>query len=287
MDWKEYEKLIYSEFQIRYPDCEITHNAYIEGKLSGVNRQIDVLIVATIAGNKFITVVDAKMYNKPIDVKGVEEFLSMVNDVGAQRGLMVTTKGYTPAALMRAHMDSTDIELDILTLAEYLEFQAPAGLPYSNGRGVFLSAPFGWVIDGKRREGTVTMLYQRGLDLDLAGLSHEFAYVNFWHTDEPHSPSTLDELLSLQSDNLIDEDPYVEITYPNPTRDIKYPSCVRLAKRSTHPAWEYTGLIEFENFIFFVVVFTNPETSNRNLRKLLEMMHWAVPFEILKNNQAQ
>lgn len=287
MDWKEYEQIIYSEFQNRYPDCQIAHNAHIEGKLSGVSRQIDILIEATIGGNKFITVVDAKMYNKPIDVKGVEEFLSMVDDVGAQRGLMVTTIGYTQAALMRAHRDSTDLELDILTLSEYLELQAPVGLPYSNGRGVILQAPFGWAVDGRRHEGTVAMLYQRGIDLDTAGHSHEFAYVNFWHTDEPESASTLDELLRQQLESLQDEDPNVEISYPNPARNIQYPTCIRLAKRSRHPAWEYTGLIEFENFIFFVVLFTRPETANRNLRKLLEVMHWVIPFEIRQNNQVQ
>ncbi len=98
MEWREYEKIITEELQLRYPENQTTWNVHLLGNLSGVKRQIDILIEAEIGGNKFLTVVDAKMYNKPIDVKDVEEFLGLVKDVGAHRGLMVTTIGYSTAA---------------------------------------------------------------------------------------------------------------------------------------------------------------------------------------------
>src|SRR5262249_50080346 len=47
-------------------------------------------------------VIDCKDYNKPVDVKGIEEFYGLLTDVGAQKGVMVCPKGFTEAAKNRA-----------------------------------------------------------------------------------------------------------------------------------------------------------------------------------------
>ena len=42
-------------------------------------------------------VIDCKDYSKPVDVKGVEEFYGLFQDVGAQKGVLVCPKGFSEA----------------------------------------------------------------------------------------------------------------------------------------------------------------------------------------------
>lgn len=277
VEWREYEKIITKELQLRYPENQITWNVHLLGNLSGVKRQIDVMIEAEIGGNKFLTVVDAKMYNKPIDVKDVEEFLGFVKDVGAHRGLMVTTIGYSAAALERAHRDLADIELDVMSLEEFKAFQAPVGIPFSGSKAVILPAPFGWVIDNSSASQFTAVLYQRGKTFDEAAKSSEWAYFQFWHKNVHGTQLNVVDLIEKQNADLHEENQNTEISYINVPDSIKYPARIRLAKRPNHPALEYTGAIEFEDFIFFIVLFTLPQVANRNQRKLIEALSRVTP----------
>lgn len=278
MDWREYEDAVCDEFTMRYPKAEIARDIKLDGTLSGTQRQIDVLIDAVVAGQAVRTVVDAKMYNRRVDVKAVEEFLGLLVDVGADRGLMVTTVGYSRAALARAHRDSSHVELDVMSLEEFREFQWPLGIPFSRDRAVILPAPFGWVVDATVK-GTTAVLYQRGLDFGEAAEAYEWAYVNFWHKDVPNTPNTLEGLLEKQDAGLRSENEETEIEHLEGV-ERKEPNIVRLAKRPHYPAWEYTGLIEFPEFLFFIVLFTLPEMSARNLRKVREALQWVKPGQI-------
>jgi hypothetical protein len=42
--------------------------------------------------------VDCKCFTRNVDVKAVEVFIGLVEDVGTDFGLIVTTEGYSPAA---------------------------------------------------------------------------------------------------------------------------------------------------------------------------------------------
>lgn len=78
-------------------------NARLIGRISGVRRQIDVLIDSR-HGDDLTRriIVDAKRRKRPINVKQVEEFEGMMKDVQAQQGVIVCLNGNTPAALKRA-----------------------------------------------------------------------------------------------------------------------------------------------------------------------------------------
>lgn len=280
MDWREYEKTVFDEFTVRYPKSEIAWNVHLPGNLSGVKRQIDILIDATVSGVPFRTVVDAKMYNRAIDVKDVEEFLGLMSDVGAHRGLMVTTIGYSHAALERAHRDLADIELDVMSLSEFKESQAPIAFPYSGPNTVFLPAPFGWVVDNASAPQFSAVLYQRGRTFKEAVRAYEWAYYNFWRKDVEDTLTTVGGVIEMQNANLHVENPGTEITLLDVPDTVKYPARIRLAKRPHHPAWEYTGAIEFPEFIFFIVMFTSPQVANRNLRKLIEALSWIKPGRV-------
>jgi hypothetical protein len=84
------------------PQAEVLHDVKLDGRLSKTQRQVDVLVRQTIGQYEIRIVIDCKDYNKPVDVKGVEEFDGLVRDVGAEKGVLVCPKGFTEAAKARA-----------------------------------------------------------------------------------------------------------------------------------------------------------------------------------------
>lgn len=275
MNSQEYEDEVFHEVQRRYAGAPITRNARVPGRFSQTPRQIDILIEAQVLDAPIRIAVDAKKRTAPVDVNDVESFIAMMADVGAHRGILISSSGYTKAALGRAHREANqDIELDVFTLAELKDLQGTLGLPFSDTRGVRLQAPFGWVIDARRREGAIACLYQRGYDLEDAGRAKEWMYLNFWHRDA--AAPNLDGLLERQAETLKD----ARITYLLGVERSDARTLIRLAELPSYPTPEYTGFVEFDDFIFFVVLFTAPEMSKRNLRKLREILRTVMPVEV-------
>lgn len=103
-DWQRYERLIARMIADQsQTDMCVTPNARIVGRVTGISRQIDVLIDARHdTDNSRRVVVDAKKRSRKIDVKDVEAFRGMMEDVGATHGYIVCSAGYTKAAEKRA-----------------------------------------------------------------------------------------------------------------------------------------------------------------------------------------
>ena len=275
MDWKQYEDEIFEELRRRYPAVPITRNAKVLGRISQTLRQIDVLIEAQILDSPIRVIVDAKKRTKPIDVNDAESFIAMMADVEAHRGILVSTNGYSKTAVSRAHNEvNQDVELDVFSLDELKHLQSELAVPFSGTVGVVLAVPFGWVIDATRRKDFVACLYQRGYDLDAAGNAKEWMYLNFWKKEMPDQD--LDYLLQLQAKTLHD----AKLTYlPGVMRpDAK--TLIRLAEVPGYSTSEYTGFVEFDDFIFFAVLFTSFEMSKRNLRKLREILRTIQPVSV-------
>ena len=252
MDWKDYEDQIFEELRRRYPAVPIKRNAKVLGRISQKLRQIDVLIEAQVLDSQIRVIVDAKKRSTPIDVNDVESFIAMMADVEAHRGILISTNGYSKTAVVRAHNEvNQDVELDVFSLEELKHFQSELAVPFSGKVGVVLESPFGWVIDATRRNGAVAYLYQRGNDLAAAGNAKEWMYINFWQRQTPDQD--LDHVLQLQAKTLHN----AKLTYlPGVVRpDAK--TLIRLAEVPGYPTPEYTGFVEFNDFIFFAVLFTS------------------------------
>lgn len=281
MDWRQYEDEIFQHFVEAFPNAQISKNIYLTGRYSQVQRQIDVLIEDQIAGFHMRIVVDGKFRNKCIDVTDVEAFIGYCADIGASKGVLISLEGYTPAAANRAHADDSDIELDVLNFSELAQFQAFGALPYSGEHGVFLNAPFGWVIDGAKKDGFVAALYQRGYDLKSAAAANEWMYINFWVKDQ--RCNDLEALINKQGEDLLSHFPKAKITYQVGPKRKSGETKVRCFMEESYPAIEYTGFVEFDDFIFFCVLFTPPQFANRNIRKLEHILRTVVPLKVRKN----
>lgn len=278
MDWKKYEKEIYEHFLSQYPDAEITLDARKIGLYSKVERQIDILVEQYIAGNRLSIALDGKYYNKKVDVKAVESFIGMLEDIGAHKGLLISNKGFTEGAYNRAHFGPSDIELDILNFSELQKFQAYGAFPYSGNNAVMLSAPFGWIIDGFKSQDWLASIYQQRLTLDQAMQNKEFMYVQFWdRTKENH---TLDDLLKLQEEIFKETDPDAKIEYIPTIKRKDANTILRVANIKNDPTAEYTGFIEFPDFIFFCVMSTPENKSKKNIRKLENILETVLPIHV-------
>jgi hypothetical protein len=103
-EWELYERLVARMVadQLETDLC-VTPNARVLGRITGVRRQIDVLIETRHdTDNSRRVIVDAKKRSRKIDVKDVESFMGLMEDVGATHGYLVSPVGYTKAAEKRA-----------------------------------------------------------------------------------------------------------------------------------------------------------------------------------------
>jgi len=278
MTWKDYEAEILEQLQSAYPDAAILSNQRIRGRYSKTDRQIDILIEDFLAGIKFRTVVDGKYFSTTIDVKDVESFIGMLSDVDAHKGLLITSIGFSRGAINRAFHDPIDLELDILNFKELGHLQGFGAIPYSGSNAVLLPAPFGWVIDVKRREGMLACLHQRGLTLKQAGAQKEWMYIRI--SRKAGELLTLDQLLKYQEEYILEAHPDAKITYVRTIRRNDAHTVLRMIEISSYPSTEVTGFVEFEDFVFYAVLFTPEELSMRNIRKLEYVMAKVVPLKV-------
>jgi hypothetical protein len=110
--WKHFEELVAKIQADLAGDAIVTHDDRIIGKHTGAERQIDVSIRQHVGQFDILIVIDCKDHNKPLDVKDVEEFIGLVQDVGAHKASMVAAKGFSESAKKRAQ--SAGVELYVL-----------------------------------------------------------------------------------------------------------------------------------------------------------------------------
>jgi restriction endonuclease len=280
VDWKEYEQEIETYFRAEYPSARITANAKIPGKFSRIDRQIDLLIEEQACDFEFRIVIDAKYRNRKADVKDVEEFLGLARDVGAHKAVMISTEGYTEAAVQRAHADDADVILDVLNFKELEQFHGFCAIPYAGPHGVVLQAPFGWVVDATQGRSALAWLYEQGLTFEDALNTHEFMYVNFWGKKEP--AWDLASLFKYQESYIRKGSPAAQIDFVEAAHRTDATTAIRILRLQRHPGIaEYTGFVDFNGFIFMCVLFTPDKLVEKNLSKLRFVMRKVLPMTVI------
>jgi hypothetical protein len=113
--WKRFEKLIHAIHTQFAPDGAIvTLDEEIVGYHSKAPRQIDISIRVRVAQYPVLIVVECKDHSRPIDVAELGGFVNLRDDVRANKGVMISTSGFTPAAteMARAHGIDTRTYID-------------------------------------------------------------------------------------------------------------------------------------------------------------------------------
>lgn len=260
-----------------FPDAECTFNSKVLGKYSKGVRKCDIIVKNKINGKEYITLIDAKYYSKKIDVKSVEEFITMAKDVNAEEGILVTQHGYSELAYERAENDPSQILLDILTLDELKHYQGYGSIPYGGEYGVFLTPAFGWIIDIVGRFGCLAYSYRKGFDFDKAWKEKEFVYFNLWITNEKKVSKI--ELLENQTELLKETFEVLESKIEIIESDGKE-MALRKSIIKDYLSPEYACAIEYDGFIFFGVLLSENKRESVNLSKLIHMISRTIPISI-------
>jgi len=90
--------LIKKDFDSMLFEKNISHNKKYLGK-SGHNHQIDVSAELTIGNINFLVLVECKYYSKSVSIKEVLEFSGRLNDIAANKGILISTIGFQKGAI--------------------------------------------------------------------------------------------------------------------------------------------------------------------------------------------
>lgn len=133
--WKRFEDIAARIQRDLSPGASVTQNDRIMGRNSGVLREIDIAIRKTVGQYNLLIVIDCKDYKRPVDVKDVEEFMGLAEDVAANKAAMIGAMGFTEAAKTRAMKAGIDLHriidtdphewqmyVTMPTLVDYREF---------------------------------------------------------------------------------------------------------------------------------------------------------------------
>jgi hypothetical protein len=100
---KDFELAIYEIFGVlyrKYQDTTIEHDVYLDSPDGP--RQFDVVIKVKIPDDELVIVIEGKDYNTKINITKLDGFHSKMSDVNASKGILISKKGFSPAAISKA-----------------------------------------------------------------------------------------------------------------------------------------------------------------------------------------
>ncbi|GLL05142.1 restriction endonuclease [Dactylosporangium matsuzakiense] len=102
----------------------VERNVMLPGR-SGKRRQVDVTVGGRFSGlTQQFMIVDCKRWKSAVDIKDVESFIGMVNDVGADIGLLMTTVGVTDGGWQRARQER-GLTVGVMTVEDLRAWSPP------------------------------------------------------------------------------------------------------------------------------------------------------------------
>lgn len=137
--WLQFEKDVESHIAARFEDVNVTHDSKMLGRISGRQRQVDVLVEGTFAGSRIQVVVECKRNaSKPLVIGVVDAFAGKLQDIGAEKGVLWAFGGVDSGARARAE-GAINPRIEVRTLDDFLssheipdEFFNPADCPNPN-----------------------------------------------------------------------------------------------------------------------------------------------------------
>ncbi|MFA5805818.1 MAG: restriction endonuclease [Melioribacteraceae bacterium] len=99
--WKRFEELVKKVQEELAPDAVVKLDDKIIGQETGTIRQIDISVRQSIGNYDILVAIDCKDYSRPVDVKDIEAFIGMIQDIHANKGVVVSASGFTKTAKRR------------------------------------------------------------------------------------------------------------------------------------------------------------------------------------------
>jgi len=98
IDWGEFEDVVAKLHRAFYPSARIERNTRVMGKNSKTFRELDVVIRQKLGVNELLIIVECKHWSRVIDIKAVEGFAAVREDVDAHVAMMISSKGFSKSA---------------------------------------------------------------------------------------------------------------------------------------------------------------------------------------------
>jgi hypothetical protein len=96
--WPEFEQLMEKLQRVFFPNSTVQRNVRIHGQHSRRMREIDIAIRQKVGIQNLLIIVECKQWRRKIDVKAVEAFASVRQDVGAHMAMMIASEGFSRSA---------------------------------------------------------------------------------------------------------------------------------------------------------------------------------------------
>jgi hypothetical protein len=125
--WRQYEEDIYEMLRSKAQSgSRVEFDVKLPGRRSGTLRQVDIYVAGLFAGDVLpepaTLAVDCKCWSSTVNVPDVEQFIGLVDDVGTDFGLMITTVGFSEAAKTRA-AGARGVQIDVITFEQLEEWR--------------------------------------------------------------------------------------------------------------------------------------------------------------------
>jgi len=104
-----FEKLVARIQHDLSPGAQVRHNEKIRGRKSNTTRQIDVTVRTQIGQFPLLIAIECKDLSRPANIKHVEAFAGLLEDIGANKGAIVSARGFSEAAKRRAYHAGIDV----------------------------------------------------------------------------------------------------------------------------------------------------------------------------------
>jgi hypothetical protein len=105
-DWGGFEKLVAELHETG--EVSVEHNVILTGK-SGAPRQIDVLIRHKQGLYDHLVIAECKYWNSAVERLHIDALATAIQDVGASRGVLFSTKGFQSGAISQAAHSNIDL----------------------------------------------------------------------------------------------------------------------------------------------------------------------------------
>lgn len=272
--WKDYELDVIDYIRMKFGGDNVLHNEKRIGKLSGVAREIDILIERQIADQYIAIAVECKKWKTKIDVADVGAFIDKLNDLRLTKGFMVSEKGFTEAAFTRA-MQEPDLQLYVLDFSKLDSSIGFWGNPYRGQCGAFISAPSGWIVNATLTKELMNeigpcVLYPMSLTLEQALSKRQLMYFNILPLKGAYAP-TAKGVFEVQNTKVLQRDPASTIKMWNENNgefDLQF----RELSYGIDGYTEYSVGMETEDFVAYYVLIDVSATKETNFSKLKYMM---------------
>lgn len=104
-----FEKLVARIQHDLSPGAQVRHNERIRGHKTRVLRQIDVTVRTQVGQFPLLIAFECKDLSRPANVNHVEAFAGLLEDIGANKGVLVSARGFTKAAKRRSAEAGIDV----------------------------------------------------------------------------------------------------------------------------------------------------------------------------------